>query len=259
MRGSLFRDDANRRGCYYVFYNQEMSEIAGSVNFSGRRPFPADKPHGPYTSMRDIIVAGIKSIDESGAADEDERFSDHDLNRPPDEPRNLRQAAVLVPLVEHPEGLSVLLTQRTDHLHDHAGQISFPGGRVEPQDKGVVDAALRETEEEIGLSEKFIDVVGYLDNYETVTGYLITPVVGFVTPGFSLTIDDFEVADAFEVPLKFLLNPENQQIHMRMRHGSKRRYYVFEYEDRYIWGATAGMLMNLYRRIAALSEPYSDA
>jgi 8-oxo-dGTP pyrophosphatase MutT (NUDIX family) len=209
--------------------------------------------------MRDTIVAGIKSIDEAGGADEDARYSDHDLNVPPKSPRNLRQAAVLVPLVDRPQGLSVLLTQRTDHLHDHAGQISFPGGRVEPQDRGVVEAALRETKEEIGLSGKFIDVVGYLDNYETVTGYLITPVVAFVAPGFSLVIDDFEVADAFEVPLAFLLNPENHQIHMRTRQGLKRRFYVFEYQNRYIWGATAGMLMNLYRRIAALSEFQSQA
>ncbi len=209
--------------------------------------------------MRDTIVAGIKSIEEAGHADEDVRFSDHDLNAPPRSPRNLRQAAVLVPLVERPQGLNVLLTQRTDHLHDHAGQISFPGGRVEPEDEGVVEAALRETEEEIGLSKKFIDVVGYLDDYETVTGYLVTPVVAFVTPGFSLVIDDFEVADAFEVPLDFLLNPENHQIHVRARQGLKRRYYVFEYQNRYIWGATAGMLMNLYRRIAALSEAHPQA
>ena len=210
--------------------------------------------------MREIILAGIKRIDRSnGMTDEGPRYSDHDLNAPPAEPRNLRPAAVLVPLVDRPQGLNVLLTQRTDHLHDHAGQISFPGGRVEPRDKGVIDAALRETEEEIGLSESFIEVVGFLDEYETVTGYLITPVVGFVRPGFTLTIDEFEVADAFEVPLEFLLNPENQQIHMRERHGRERRYYVFEYENRYIWGATAGMLMNLYRRVAALSEPHPDA
>lgn len=212
--------------------------------------------------MREIILSGIKGIDERGndiATRGAARLSDHDLNAPPECPRKLRPAAVLVPLVEHPEGLSVLLTQRTDHLHDHAGQISFPGGRVEPRDNGVVDAALRETAEEIGLTGEYIDVVGFLDNYETVTGYLITPVVGFVKPGFKLTIDAFEVADAFEVPLRFVLNPENHQIHKRMRHGSVRRYYVFEYEDHYIWGATAGMLMNLYRRIAALSEAYPDA
>jgi 8-oxo-dGTP pyrophosphatase MutT (NUDIX family) len=234
-------------------------DIAVSLRFLQRRWFPLGNPYGRGISMRDTIVAGIRSFEEGGSADEVERFSDHDLNVPPKTPRKLRQAAVLVPLVEHPEGLSVLLTQRTDHLHDHAGQISFPGGRVEPQDNGVIEAALRETEEEIGLSGKFIDVVGYLDNYETVTGYLITPVVAFVTPGFSLAIDDFEVADAFEVPLDFLLNPQNHQIHMGIRRGLKRRYYVFEYQNRYIWGATAGMLMNLYRRIAALSEPHAQA
>lgn len=152
----------------------------------------------------------------------------------------------------------VLLTQRTDHLHDHAGQISFPGGRVESKDKGLVDAALRETREEIGLKPDYIDVAGFLDDYETVTGYRITPVVGFVRPGFRLRLDAFEVADTFEVPLNFILNPENHGIHARVRHGLKRRFYVFEYEDRYIWGATAGMLMNLYRRIVALSETNPD-
>ena len=216
-------------------------------------------PDGQSIPMRDIILAGIKRIDESGAAGHEARFSDYDLNAPPERPKRLRPAAVLVPLVERPQGLSVLLTQRTEHLHDHAGQVSFPGGRVEPRDQGVIGAALRETAEEIGLTEGYIDVVGFLDNYETVTGYLITPVVGFVSPGFSLTLDDFEVADTFEVPLEFLLDPQNHQVHMRMRHGSNRRYYVFEYENRYIWGATAGMLMNLYRRVSALSEPRPGA
>lgn len=211
------------------------------------------------TDVRNSIVERIRGLGDgvpvSDAATPG-RFSDHDLNAPPAAPRSLRPAAVLVPLVEHPDGFTILLTQRTEHLHDHAGQISFPGGRVEPQDSGIIDTALRETKEEIGLNPDHIDVVGYLDTYETVTGYLITPVVSFVTPGFRLRIDSFEVADAFEIPLDFILDPGNHQIHSRMRNGAERRYYVFEYGDRYIWGATAGMLMNLYRRLNAV--PLSD-
>lgn len=211
-----------------------------------------DRPLSSDTRVRDTVVERVRRLDEQGQAGEPGtagRFGDHDLNAAPVPPRPLRPAAVLVPLVERPGGHTVLLTQRTEHLHDHAGQISFPGGRVEPDDAGIVDTALRETREEIGLASEYIDVVGYLDTYETVTGYLITPVVSFVTPGFRLRIDHIEVADAFEVPLEFILDPKNHQIHSRMRHGARRRYYVFEYRDRYIWGATAGMLMNLYRRL----------
>jgi 8-oxo-dGTP pyrophosphatase MutT (NUDIX family) len=158
-------------------------------------------------------------------------------------------AATLVPLVDRPDGMTLLLTQRTEHLHDHAGQISFPGGRVEPGDENPLATALRETEEEIGLSREFIDVVGYLDPYETGTGFLVTPVVGLVSPGFTLELDTFEVAEVFEVPLAFILDPANhRQDYLEVR-GGRRRFYVIEYEHRYIWGATAGMLMNLYQKL----------
>ena len=144
----------------------------------------------------------------------------------------------------------MLLTQRTKHLADHAGQISFPGGRAEPGDRGPVETALRETQEEIGLGPDYIEVAGYLDNYETVTAFLVTPVVGFVSPGFTLKLDGFEVAEAFEVPLDFILDPRNHQTHNSIVNGRKRYYYVLEYENRYIWGATAGMLINLFRRVS---------
>jgi 8-oxo-dGTP pyrophosphatase MutT (NUDIX family) len=183
--------------------------------------------------------------------------SDFDLTpeaRPADG-RALRPAAVLVPLVERPRGLTVLLTKRTDHLHHHAGQVSFPGGRVEAHDDDAVETALRETEEEIGLARDFVRIAGYLDNYETGTGFHITPVVGFVRPGFRLDIDAFEVAEAFEVPLAFILDAANHQRHSRVWQGRKRHYYAMPYGDYYIWGATAGMLMNLYRRLLAGLEP----
>lgn len=171
---------------------------------------------------------------------------DHDLNpgmRPEGE---LRPAAVLVPLVWHPRGLTVLLTQRTDHLKNHAGQISFPGGHMEEGDASPEDTALRETEEEVGLPRAQIDIVGRLDQYLTRTGFSITPVVGMVRPPIEVSPDPVEVADVFEVPLRFLMDPANHVRASRMYKGQRREFYAMPYEDRYIWGATAGMLMNLY-------------
>ncbi|MGH6620299.1 MAG: CoA pyrophosphatase, partial [Alphaproteobacteria bacterium] len=153
--------------------------------------------------------------------------------------------AVLVPIVERREGLTVLLTQRTDHLSAHAGQISFPGGRLEATDAGLEAAALRETEEEVGLRRDRIEVVGQLDLYVTRTGFEVTPVVGIVTPPFSLTPDPFEVADVFEVPLPFIIDPANHLKQSRLHNGIQRQFYVLPYDNRYIWGATAGMLVNL--------------
>ncbi len=157
----------------------------------------------------------------------------------------LRQAAVLVPIVERDEGMTVLLTRRTDHLNAHAGQISFPGGRIEERDEDAVAAALRETEEEVGLARGFVETVGELDAYQTGTGFLIAPVVGFVRPGFTLTIDPVEVAEAFEVPLDFLIDPANHKRHRLIWQGQRREFYAMPYQGYYIWGATAGMLVNL--------------
>lgn len=166
------------------------------------------------------------------------------------EERTLAPAAVLVPLVERPEGYTVLLTQRTDHLENHAGQISFPGGRAELEDASPVETALREAEEEIGLHRQHVvEIAGFLDLYQTVTGFLITPVVGFVTPPFELRLDAFEVAEAFEVPLDFILDPRHHERRSMLYKGQQRQYYVIPYENRFIWGATAAMLVNLARRL----------
>lgn len=170
------------------------------------------------------------------------------------EERFLTPAAVLVPLVERREGLTVLLTQRTDHLVHHGGQISFPGGRVEEQDTGPIETALRETEEEIGLERHYVEVIGFLDLYQTVTGFLITPVVSFVAPGFTLRPDPFEVAEVFEVPLSFILDPRNHELRSRVYKGLERRFYVLPYENRYIWGATAAMLVSFARRLKGCQE-----
>ncbi len=167
------------------------------------------------------------------------------------EERTLMPAAVLMPLVERSEGYTVLLTQRTAHLEHHAGQISFPGGRAEEEDANPVDTALREAEEEIGLQRRHVvEIAGFLDLYQTVTGFLITPVVGFVAPPFELALDAFEVAEAFEVPLDFILDPRNHESRSMFYKGQHRRYYVIPYEDRFIWGATAAMLVNFARRLA---------
>jgi 8-oxo-dGTP pyrophosphatase MutT (NUDIX family) len=176
---------------------------------------------------------------------------DHDLNPGMTPPSiELRPAAVLVPLVDRPEGMSVLLTQRTAHLSAHAGQIAFPGGRLEPEDPDAAAAALRETEEEVGLRRDRVTLVGRLDTYVTGTGFEITPVVGIVAPPFSLTIDPFEVADVFEVPLSFVLDPGNHRRTERLFEQRPRVFFVLPYEGRNIWGATAGMLVNLAEVLA---------
>jgi 8-oxo-dGTP pyrophosphatase MutT (NUDIX family) len=160
----------------------------------------------------------------------------------------VRPAAVLIPVVDHPEP-TVLLTQRSAHLNDHAGQISFPGGKIEATDASPLDAALRETEEEVGLSREFIDPIGYLDLYGTGFGFRIVPTVARVRPGFTLSVSHDEVDDAFEVPLAFLMDPANHQVHSKEFRGMERSYYAMPFGDRYIWGATAGILRVLYERI----------
>ena len=157
-------------------------------------------------------------------------------------PEPLIPAAVLVPLVDVTGELEVLLTRRTDHLKDHPGQISFPGGRVETRDAGALGAALRETEEEIGLSADFIDVVGYLEPQPIVTGFAVTPVVAFVRPGFSLVLDQFEVAEVFQVPLAHFLDADNLAVGVRRVRGFDVPVYEYRYQGYRIWGATAHML-----------------
>lgn len=171
---------------------------------------------------------------------------DHDLNPDMGIRTDLRAAAVLVPIVRRAEGLTVLFTRRTDHLAHHAGQISFPGGHIEDGDLEPAAAALRETEEEVGLARRHVRVIGRLDRYVTRTGFDVTPVVGLVTPPFVVTPDPTEVAEVFEVPLAFLLDPANHKRMSRDVEGVARHFHAVPYGDYFIWGATAGMVMNLY-------------
>jgi len=168
-------------------------------------------------------------------------------------------ASVLVPLVERDDGLNLLLTRRTEHLRDHAGQISFPGGRVEPGDADTVEAALREAEEEVGLPRSHVEVIGRLPDYTTITAFVVTPVVALVRPGFALALDPFEVAEAFEVPLAFLMDPANHRRHEFEFAGAPRRFLSMPWSgidaegrtrEYFIWGATAAMLRNLYGFLA---------
>ena len=175
---------------------------------------------------------------------------DHALDRvnllPPGEPK---AAAVLVPVVAHPGETTVLLTQRATGLRAHSGQIAFPGGRLDPDDTSPLAAALREAEEEIGLAADHIRPLGYLDAYLSGTGYLVTPAVALVESGAPLALNPHEVAETFEVPLGFLMDPARHEIHSRQWNGRQRRYYAIPFGDRYIWGVTAGIIRNLYERL----------
>ncbi|MFT4955701.1 MAG: 8-oxo-dGTP pyrophosphatase MutT (NUDIX family) [Brevundimonas sp.] len=200
--------------------------------------------------MSDLRQQLISALDPLDGAPRRARFSDFDLN--PDAPRldrPLRPAAVLIPIVDHADGPTLLLTRRSDSLASHTGQIAFPGGRLDPGET-VVQAALREAVEEVGLSPDHVEPLGLSDAYETVTGFLVTPVVAWVRPGFTLTTDPREVADAFETPWDFLMDEAN---HRREFYdapdGTRRWFWAMPWGERYIWGATAGMLRSLWGRL----------
>jgi 8-oxo-dGTP pyrophosphatase MutT (NUDIX family) len=164
-----------------------------------------------------------------------------------------RPAAVLVPIIERPQGLFVLFTRRTENLTQHAGQISFPGGGVESNDRDIIAAALRETREEVGIASNLIHPFGYLDCFETVSGYCVTPVVADVDPSYVVVLDPQEVAEAFEVPFEFFLDPTNLRRRRIEYRGRPREIFEFVYEGKNIWGATAAMLLSLVRRMEAVT------
>ena len=171
----------------------------------------------------------------------------------------LTPAAVLVPVVIYGREPAIVFTKRTSHLRDHAGQISFPGGRTEAGDESPVDTALREAQEEIGLPRGAVEVVGFLPEYRTGTGFAVTPVVGMLSAAVSYSPDPFEVEEIFEVPLGFLLDPKNHQRHTMEYRGSLRTYYAMPFGERFIWGATAGILRTLYERLRRELDPASSS
>jgi 8-oxo-dGTP pyrophosphatase MutT (NUDIX family) len=213
---------------------------------------PAPRP-SPFSEPGFRRLAGEALSRSAPVADPDAPDTPSDFDLSPDlvpevARAPLAPAAVLIPVVARSE-LTVLLTQRTEHLSRHAGQIAFPGGRMEPTDHDATATALREAEEEIGLDPSFVEPLGYLDAYRTGTGFRIFPVVGLVREGFTLTLDQREVADAFEVPLTFLMDAANYRTEARTWLGVERRFYAVPFEQRYIWGATAGIMRNMHRRL----------
>ena len=189
--------------------------------------------------------ASVLSVQMTGRA----RRSDLDLNSDAAEGHAdaaMRSAAVMVPIIDRKPEATILLTQRTETLSEHAGQIAFPGGRMDEIDPSPTETALREAREEIGLDRAHVDVIGFLETYQTITNFRVAPAVAIVSPDFTMRLDEAEVAQAFEVPLRFLMDVENHQIHSLMREGAERFYYAMPYGEHYIWGTTAGILYNLY-------------
>lgn len=166
-------------------------------------------------------------------------------------PGPLRRAAVLIPIVAREEGATVILTRRTDHLPSHPGQVAFPGGKIEATDATPLAAALRETEEEIGIPRDRFEPLGYLDLYQSGSGFRIVPVVAMIGPRFELAVDQNEVAAVFEVPLSFLMSPVNHKRETGVFRGLTRSYYAIPYADQTIWGVTAGIIRSLYQRVYA--------
>lgn len=217
-------------------------------------PVTGTDAHLPPVDPRYLAAAALRERFAAAHAFEPEIAGDAALVQ-----RDPSAAAVLVPLVAHEAGVRVLLTRRTEHLRDHAGQISFPGGRVEPGDADAVATALREAEEEVGLEPQQVDVIGALPAYTTVTRFVVTPVVALVQPGHALRLDPFEVAEAFEVPLDYLMTPAHHQRHLVDNAGVRRQFLSMPWagpgldgvhRNYFIWGATAAMLRNLYRFLA---------
>ncbi|MGN6464544.1 MAG: CoA pyrophosphatase [Rhizobiaceae bacterium] len=184
----------------------------------------------------------------------DDDYGDHGINpeiRDLIVKDGLREAAVLIPVVDHSDEATVILTKRTEKLRNHSGQIAFPGGRVDPVDASPEDTALRETEEEIGLDRGFVEVIGRLPDYVSGSGFRVAPVLGIVRPGFLLTVNEDEVDDVFEVPLRFVMDDANHGRESREWQGRTRYFYTMPYGDRYIWGLTAGIIRMLYERLYA--------
>jgi 8-oxo-dGTP pyrophosphatase MutT (NUDIX family) len=217
---------------------------ARKIGVSVEDPIVAELARGEAASLRARLLAAPPPVSLTPTR------GDFDLNpgMRPEGQRQLRPAAVLIPIIARKEP-AVLFTRRTPHLSRHAGQVSFPGGRLDEDDPSLVETALRETQEETGIAPEYVTVAGFLDCYETGTGFAILPVVGLLREGFTLAPDANEVADVFEVPLVYLLDPANRQRREMEWQGRNRGFYAFDYGPHHIWGATAGILVNFADRL----------
>lgn len=205
------------------------------------------KPEGLRELARERLSPILSAADLVAAVPA--KVGDFALNGPAPRPDALsRPAAVLAPIVARPQGLTVLLTLRASHLRAHSGQVAFPGGKID-LDETPQEAALREAREEIGLDETYVEPLGWLDPYLTGTGFRIAPLVALVDPAFSLTVNRLEVDDVFETPFAFLMDPANHKLNQLEWQGRLRTFYAMPHGDRYIWGATAGILRNMYERL----------
>ena len=230
---------------------KETLDSVDECDFDGTMPSPAETVRAFSLPQGDPRLWLSERLQPLTAASPTAAAGDGDLNRDWRPATVFRDAAVLIPIVERSAGLTVLLTLRSSHLSSHAGQIAFPGGRIEPDDDSIVSAALRETEEETGIAPAFVTPVGRLGPYETGSAFRIHPVVGVVHEGFSVIANPAEVDDIFEVPLDFLLNAANRQVRSGTWQGQIRQFYAIPYGDYNIWGATAGILVSLGDRLAA--------
>ena len=233
----------------------EVSETLSCFESRQDKAYPVDFRNNLKKQVIIMVAEIVRRLSQKLPVPTPADLSDYngELNLPlellPMPLHQLRPAAVLVPIIKRSSGPTVLLTQRTSHLRAHAGQISFPGGGAEPEDVDAVATALREAYEEVGIPTHAVEIAGFLDPHVTVSGYCVTPVVGFVDPDFRIVADPGEVAEVFEVPLEHVLNAENHQIRTGRFKNKELSYYVIQYQHRTIWGATAGMLVNLHRKL----------
>ena len=220
--------------------------------------FPAGNNRRLLFSLEEFRNIFLRALGQNVVQNRHGVLGDHNLNPGMTIPELSKPAAVLVPVVGREREPTILLTKRSEYLNHHAGQVSFPGGRHEDSDANMIDTALRETEEEIGLSRDAVEVIGELPTYETRTGFSVKPIVGLIKPPLELNVDSKEVAAVFEIPVSFVLDRKNHEKHSREWQNKMQHFYVFPHPKYYIWGATAGMLVNLAELILAADVKSND-